>query len=524
MLFSFQTGGVANLKKQKSRSGILNFLGRRLLIALLIVFQIIFLIVLLYRSYQLYWLTVLLTALSVITALHLMMRPDKSAFKLSLVFLILLFPLFGGAFYWIFHFQTASVGFRKQLEHLTQRQKENFQVSTEALERAGSELSRDRWLLQYLQTATAFPVYQNTQTKYFPSGRAMLTDLLDDLRRAERYVFMEYFIIEEGIMWDSILEVLKEKAAAGVDVRIIYDDFGCLLTLPADYAEQLHAMGIQCLKFNKFHPFLTSLQNNRDHRKITVIDGKVAYTGGVNLADEYIDEKIRFGRWKDNAMRLCGEGTVSFTIMFLQMWGALTGHAERIEPYLPSPHFSAVSGGWVQPYSDSPMDKEDVGEHVYMHAINRTGKYLYITTPYLMLGDELMSALKFCAKSGVDVRMITPTKPDKPMVHFTTRSYYRELIDAGVRIYEFQEGFIHAKTVISDGDFAVIGTVNWDFRSLYLHFECGTCLYATQTIADMEADFRETLLHSREVTASDCKTNVLMRLLQEICRLFAPLM
>lgn len=491
---------------------------------MLILFQIVFLIVLLSRSYQLYWVQVLLTALSVITALHLMMRPDKSAFKLSLVFLILLFPLFGGAFYWIFHFQTASVGFRKRLDRLHQRQKENFHPSTDALERAALAFPRDRWLLQYLQNVPAFPVYQNTQTKYFPSGREMLTDLLADLQRAERYIWMEYFIVEEGILWNSVLEILKEKAAAGVDVRIIYDDFGCLLTLPADYDKQMRAEGIRCLKFNPFHPFLTGLQNNRDHRKITVVDGKIAYTGGINLADEYIDEKIRFGRWKDSAVRLCGEGASGFTVMFLQMWSMLTGSEEPPERYLPSVRFSAVSDGWVQPYTDSPMDKEDVGEHVYMHAINRTSKYLYLTTPYLMLGDELMSALKFCAKSGVDVRIITPAKPDKPLVHFTTRSYYRELIEAGVKIYEFCDGFIHAKTVISDGDFAVIGTVNWDFRSLYLHYECGTCLYGTETVAAMEADVRETLLHSRQVTATDCKTNALVRLLQEICRLFAPLM
>ena len=512
------------MQKQKYRSRIRQIFGRRLLIALMILFQIVFLAVMLFRSYQLYWLAALLTALSVVTSLHLIMRPDKSAFKLSLVFLIMLFPIFGGVFYWVFHFQTASVGFRRRLDKLTQKQKREFLVSAAALERAIGESPKDSRLLRYLQGVPAFPVYQNTQTRYFPSGREMLEVMLADLRRAEKYIFMEYFIIEEGMMWDSILEVLREKALAGVDVRVIYDDFGSILTLPAGYAKQLNASGIQCVAFNKFHPFLTTLQNNRDHRKITVIDGKIAYTGGVNLADEYIDVKIRFGRWKDNALRLCGEAAESFTVMFLQMWSLLSKKEEHPRAYLPSPHFTAVSDGWIQPYSDSPVDKENVGESVFLHAFDRSQKYLYITTPYLMVGDELISALKACAGSGVDVRIITPCKPDKPMVHFTTRSYYRELIEAGVKIYEFTEGFIHGKTVISDGDFAVVGTVNLDYRSLYLHFECGVCMYGAATISEVERDFLETLSRCREITAEDCKTNLFVELLQEICRVFAPLM
>ena len=512
------------MQQRKYRSRVRKIFGRRLLIALIILFQIVFLAVMLFRSYQLYWLAALLTALSVATALHLMMRDDKSAFKLSLVFLILLFPIFGGVFYWVFHFQTASVGFRRRLERLTQQQKREFSVSDDALNRATEASPKDRRLVHYLQNVPTFPVYQNTQTRYFPSGREMLEEMLVDLRRAEKYIFMEYFIIEEGIMWDSILEILREKAHEGVDVRLIYDDFGSILTLPTGYDKQLCAQGIQCVAFNKFHPFLTTLQNNRDHRKITVIDGKIAYTGGVNLADEYIDEKIRFGRWKDNALRLCGEAVESFTLMFLQMWSLLAKQEEHPHAYLPSPLFASVSDGWVQPYSDSPVDKENVGENVFLHAFDRSQRYLYITTPYLMVGDELISALKACAQSGVDVKIITPCKPDKPMVHFTTRSYYRELIEAGVRIYEFSEGFIHAKTVISDGDFSVVGTVNLDYRSLYLHFECGVCMYGTSTTAAVEKDFLETLARCREITAADCKTNLFVELLQEICRVFAPLM
>ncbi len=508
----------------KYRSRLSTIFGRRLLVILMILFQLIFLAVLLFRSYQLYWLAGLFTVLSVATAFHLLTRHDKAPFKLSLVFLILLFPVFGGAFYWAFHFQAGSSGYRKSMDRLITTFKEGYDPSDEVLLTAEAQLPKDRKLLHYLQNTAAFPVYKNTQIRYFPSGREMLSVMLKDLERAERYIFLEYFIIEEGVMWDSILEILERKARDGVDVRVIYDDIGSIMTLPAGYDKTLRARGIKCHVFNPFHPFLTSIQNNRNHRKITVIDGKVGYTGGINLADEYIDEKIRFGKWKDNSIRLCGEGAAGLAVMFLQMWGVLERYAEDYKSYLPSPAFAAVSDGWIQPYADSPMDEENVGEQVYLHAIERTQHYLYITTPYLMVGDELMAALKYCAKSGVDVRIITPGKPDKPMVHFTTRSYYRELLAAGIKVYEFAEGFMHAKTFISDGDLAIVGTVNMDFRSLYLHFECGTCLYRSSSIAAIEEDFHASLAQCRQITDADCKPNFFVKLLQDICRIFAPLM
>ncbi len=512
------------MQTHKHRNRLSKIFGRRMLIALLILVQLIFLGVMLYRSYQLYWLAGLLTALSVATAFHLLTRHDKDSFKLSLVFLILLFPVFGGAFYWVLHFQTTSYGYRRRLDKITQKAREGYARSEEQAERAANELPKDQKLIRYLQNTAAFPVYDRTESRYFPSGREMLNVLLEDLARAERYIFLEYFIIAEGVMWDSIAKILRQKVKEGVDVRVIYDDIGSIMTLPTGFAQALEKDGIKCRAFNPFHPFLTSIQNNRDHRKIAVIDGKIAYTGGINLADEYIDEKIRFGRWKDNSIRLCGKAAESFTVMFLQMWGMLVKREETVSEYLSSTTHEENSDGWVQPYNDSPMDKENVGEHVYLHAISRTQKYLYITTPYLMVGDELMTALKNCAKSGVDVRVVTPGKPDKPMVHFTTRSCYRELLQAGIKVYEFADGFIHAKTFISDGDLAIVGTVNMDFRSLYLHFECGACLYRTESVTRIEEDFHATLSECRHISEADCKTNFFVKLLQDICRIFAPLM
>ncbi len=513
------------VKTYRYRSKLRRILNQRLIIALLILSQFTLLIFMLFRTYQFYWLSIALTALSILTALHLLTHHEKSAFKVSLIFLLGFFPVAGGVLYLIYHFQTGAVGFRRRMLKINQELLEYQTPSEERLEEAQISNPGSQKLLSYLQKTVSCTVYRHTETDYFATGKGMLERMLEDLRSAEHFIFLEYFIIEEGIMWGSITEVLKERIAAGVDVRVIYDDLGSIMALPADYPKRLRAQGIPCAVFNPFHPLLTSSQNNRDHRKIAVIDGRVAYTGGINLADEYINEKIRFGHWKDNAVRLEGEAVRGFTLMFLQMWDLLTKTKSDYPALLPPPEqIAAEDDGWVQPYTDCPMDRENVGEHVYLHAIARTQKYLYITTPYLMVDDGMISALKLCAKSGVDVRIIAPGKPDKKLVHFTSRSYYRELIDAGVKIYEYTEGFIHAKTFLSDGDLAIVGTVNMDFRSLYLHFECGACLYGTRTIPQIEADYLDTLSRCKQITEKDCKTGFVGTLLQEIARLFAPLM
>ena len=499
-------------------------LSRRMLIAVLILLQLAMLGTLFVRSYHLLWFARILNLISIVTALHLMTRPDQSAFKLSLVFLILLFPILGGAVYWIMHFQTAGVGFRRSLKEIEARTVGAIQPSKDLLPAVGDELSDEIKQIRYLQNTAGFPLFDNTAVTYFHHGMPMLRSLTKDLQTAERYIFLEYFIIEEGVMWSKILEILKKKAAQGVDVRVIYDDFGCFLTLPPSYSKQLQALGIKCMVFNKFHPFLTCLQNNRDHRKIAVIDGKIAYTGGINLADEYIGEKIRFGTWKDSAVRLCGDAAWSFTVMFLQAWELLTRQKERFSDYAPEARAPVAECGWVQPYTDSPIDRENVGEQVYLQIIQGAKRYLYLTTPYLMVGDNLLSALKLAAKSGVDVRILTPGIPDKKSVHFTTRSYYRELVDAGVRVYEFPGGFVHSKSFVSDDAVATVGTVNLDFRSLYLHFECGVCLYRSQAVLDVKEDFLSTLENCREITVSDCQSSFFKRLLQNIMRVFAPLM
>ncbi len=498
-------------------------LNRRLFVILLVLIQIVFLTFLVLEYSKLHWLADLLTILSLLTALHLITRQCKSAFKISLVFLILLFPLFGGIFYWILHFQTIPIGFRKRLQKIERRSRAAYRLNAASASEVEKQTPENQKIIRYLEDVPGFSVYGNTKTTYLPTGTQMLDLMLEDIRSAEHYVFLEYFIIEEGRMWNSILDLLEEKAAQGVDVRLIYDDLGCFLTLPPGYEKKLRARGIKCQVFNKVRPFLSTAHNNRDHRKITVIDGKIAYTGGMNLADEYINEKIKYGHWKDASIRLCGDGAWSFTVMFLHMWSLLTRTEECVGSYRPEPT-ETEGDGWVQPYTDSPIDKENVGEHVYMHLIQKAKNYLYITTPYLMVDDDLISALKWSAKSGVDVRIITPSCPDKKAVHFTTRSYYRELIDAGVKIYEYGDGFMHAKIFLADDIIATVGTANLDFRSLYLHFECGTCLYRTSSIQDIKEDYLKNLERCDLITDKDCKPNLFIKVCQDICRIFAPLM
>lgn len=498
---------------------------RRMFIALLLLAQLVLIVLSVIYYSNMRWVANLLRALAFLTALHLLTHQRSASLKISMVFLILLFPLFGGVFYWIFHFQTTTVGFRKALQKVQTESVSAYRFCNLPHEKAAEQVPESAKLIRYLDTIPQFPVYDRTNTEFYGDGKAFQSALLEELKKAERYIFLEFFIIGEGIFWDSVLEVLRERVQDGVDVRVIYDDLGCFATLPHKYRKKLASYGISCRVFNPFRPFLTSIQNNRNHRKIAVIDGKVAFTGGINLADEYINERKRFGHWKDSAIKFCGNGAWSFTVMFLQMWSFLTSKKEEVESYLPLDSTKFSKGiGLVQPYADSPMDREAVGEQVYLQIIGSAHTYLYITTPYFMVDDSMLAALRSSAKSGVDVRIILPRKPDKRMVHFTTRSYYRELLSAGIKLYEYNDGFIHSKNMVADDKVASIGTVNLDFRSLYMHFECGACLYQTNSIAEIRDDFLQTLEHCTPITRKDCRGGPIKKLLQDICRLFAPMM
>ena len=496
----------------------------RIFIALLLLAQLILITLSVIYYSKMRWVGDLLRGLAVLTALHLLTHRRPASFKLTMIFLILLFPLFGGVFYWIFHFQTTTVGFRRRLQKIQNESVEGLRRDNVNANQVAEQTPESAKLIRYLDTGARFPVYANTETVYYADGKDFQADLLAECKQAQRYIFLEFFIIGEGEFWDSVLEVLQERAAAGIDVRVIYDDLGSFASLPPHYKRKLQSYGIACCIFNPFRPFLTSIQNNRDHRKIAIIDGCIAFTGGINLADEYINRRDRFGHWKDSAIKLSGNGAWSLTVMFLQMWSFLTSKPLSQDDFLPHVQQMQDNLGWVQPFADSPMDREAVGEQVYLQIIGNAQRYLYITTPYFMVDDSMLATLKSAAKSGVDVRLILPNHPDKPLVHFTTRSYYRELLTSGIKLYEYADGFIHSKSMVSDGLTACVGTVNLDFRSLYMHFECGVCLYQTGTVEQIRLDFLQTLEHCRPISLKDCKAGPLKILMQNICRLFAPMM
>ena len=346
--------------------------------------------------------------------------------------------------------------------------------------------------------------------------------MLAAMEKAEKYIFVEFFIISQGRMWDTVHELLRRKAADGVDVRLIYDDTGCATGLPVRYWRKLEAEGIRALAFNPFVPVINLVMNNRDHRKILVVDGKVAFTGGINLADEYINEKRRFGYWRDTGVRLEGPAAWSFTTMFLEFWAA--NRPQSDERAVPRPEMPAREGsGLVQPFCDTPVDDECVAKNVYLELINQAQKELFITTPYLILENDLISALCLAAKRGVDVRIYTPGIPDKPTIFQLTRSYFPVLIRAGVKIFSFVPGFLHAKTWLCDGRVAAVGSINLDYRSLYLHFECSALLYGCPALRDIREDMLDLESQCRLVRLSDCRTSGLGMLASAVLRLVAPL-
>ena len=381
-------------------------------------------------------------------------------------------------------------------------------------------------LAQYLRgRGGGFPVYENTQVTYFPSGEAKFAALLPQLESATQYIFLEYFIIDEGLMWGRILEILARKAAQGVDVRVMYDGTCEFSTLPRDYPRRLEALGIRCKVFAPVTPFVSTHYNYRDHRKIAVVDGQVAFTGGVNLADEYINRVVRFGHWKDTAVMLRGEAVRSFTLMFLNMW-AIDEHAMEASRFLAYPTKPAMDApGFVLPYSDSPVDGNKVGEQVYIDILSRARRYVHIMTPYLIIDHNMETALQYAAERGVDVHLILPGIPDKKYAFALAHTHYASLMKAGVKISEYTPGFVHAKVFVADDREAVVGTINLDYRSLYHHFECAAYMLDVPCIADIEADFQHTLKQCRRMTPERLKNDKLsMKVAGALLKAIAPLM
>jgi len=500
---------------------------RRFIICILILAQIGFLVLsLMGQTEVITWLDPALRLFSILLALQIVSENNKSGYRMVWVVLLLLMPVVGIPFYFLFKAQSGTKKLNERIKEIEFKAQPSFAMNESCFEQAMEDCRSHSSGLSYLQRYTRFPVCRRTQTEYFSPGEKFFEALIEDLEKAEKYIFLEYFIVNEGHMWGVIEEILERKAGQGVDVRLLYDDMGCFLSLPADFDKRLERKGIKAAVFNPFTPFISAMQNNRDHRKICSVDGKIAYTGGINLADEYINKLERFGHWKDSALRLEGEAAWNLTVIFLEQWELTRRAKEDYLRFYPWHHTTCPvnDDGYALPYADSPVDDENIGEHVYLQIINSARDYLYICSPYLIVDDALASALSLCAKSGVDVRIITPGKADKPFVHFTTQSYYRQLIRSGVRIYQYTQGFMHSKTFVSDDVVATVGTTNLDYRSLYLNFECGVWMYGSRAVMQVKRDFLETLEHCHEMGADDCNCSGLKRIWQEFLRLFAPLM
>ena len=466
------------------------------------------------------WINGLLNGLSIFIVLYLVRKDENSAYKIGWIALIGILPLLGGALYLLFGNKAPSKHLRERMQRVEQAHQADLvqrEGQTDTLDVSSRNLSR------YVARYGPFPAWKNTAAEYFSCGEAMYPRLLEDLERAESFIFLEFFIVRTGIMWDGIEQILRRKAAQGVDVRLIYDDFGSLLGLPGDFVIRMEKAHIRCIPFNPVVPLVSLVMNHRDHRKIVVVDGNVAYTGGVNLADEYINAEQRFGYWKDAAIRLEGAAVWNFTVMFLNGWNAFRPMETDYTPFAPSAR-PAVQDGVVQPYSDSPLDEEPVAETVYLDILSQAQHYVYLYTPYLAIGEELVDALKNAAKRGVDVRLVLPGIPDKKLVFRLSRSYYMPLLRAGVRIYEYTPGFLHAKCYVSDDRVAVVGSINMDYRSLFLHFECGVLLFHNSQIAALREDVLRTLPQCRKLQLSDCRTSLAGTALDSVLRLVSPLM
>lgn len=468
--------------------------------------------------------------LDIVLIVYEVNRIEDPGFKLTWVILIAGVPTFGAVLYLFLHNNWLTRRIADKRRHVEESIKPFIQQDENVKAEFKAEHPTEVGVSEYLYNTKQFPVYKNSSVRYFDIGEKMFEELKDELRSAQKFIFIEMYIINpSGKMWPEILEILKEKVKSGVEVRLLYDGMGCLNLLKNDYPEYLNSIGIKCKVFAPVMPLLSTYQNNRDHRKIVVIDGKVAFTGGINFADEYINEIVRFGHWKDTAVKIIGTAVSEFTSIFLQTWNSIvyTIGEDDFEKYISVTNtYDFKDGeGYVMPFADSPYTSDRLGESIYLNNINSAQTSVHIMTPYLVLTSKMVDALKFAAKRGVDVKIILPHIPDKAYAFYLAGTYYKELMSAGVKIYEYLPGFVHAKVSLSDSKRAAVGTINHDFRSLYLNYECSAYFVGVPEINDMENDFNETLKQCILITEAEYKSrSAFKRLLGKLIRLVAPLL
>lgn len=508
---------------------------RIILLALALIVQIV-IIFIIWRnlvSYS-YLIEIIGVLFSLIMVLYLILKDQNPAYRQSWIILIMLFPLFGGMLYFLIGNKKPIRGMRESIAQKEEEHADEIEavpdVSHLLAEKNESYAGMSHYLKKYAQS----PLYINDPIAYYPSGEAMMNDLVHDLRQAKKTIFLEFFIIEYGVMFDLIFNELIAKVKEGVDVRLIYDGFGTLTRLPDNFEEYCQELGISALCFNPVRPLVSMAYNTRDHRKFIIIDNEITYTGGLNIADEYINAVERFGYWKDTMIRVEGPATWNYTIMFLNLWNAFNETDKSYESFRPQSllelaqcppmDLKNISNiyGFVQPFGDTPLNDESVAENIYQSILHHATDYVYIYTPYLVISYEMQVALQMAAKRGVDVKLMTPGIPDKKLVYRMTRSFYRPLLNAGVEIYEFEPGFLHAKSFISDDQIATVGTSNLDYRSLYLHFETNTVMYYHPVIKDIKEDMLETIAKSKKITIKDTNQYFLGHAWDAVLRLLAP--
>ncbi len=463
-------------------------------------------------------------ATEIFCVIRIIASDDNPDYKVPWLLFVLIIPIVGFMLYFMFYSRTLQNKFVKRLAALKNMgYKKDDSVLFSELHRENPVAASQAKMLCNIAECS---IFTNTKLKYFPLGEDMHTRLLEDLRSAEKFIYMEYFIIEEGKLWNSILDILKEKATQGVDVKVVYDDIGCMMTLPGNYHTILKSCGIHATPFSLLKGNADSEFNNRSHRKITVIDGKVGYTGGINLADEYINAVVKHGHWKDTAIRLEGEAVWELTKLFLIDYGINVRKMPEIKAGLFPTQSGIKEDGYIIPFGDGPhpLYERRVGKSVIQNMLNSATEYMWMTTPYLIIDNDLCTSIENAALRGVDVRIIVPHIPDKKLIFAMTQSYYHRLMKAGVKIYEYEPGFIHAKSYLTDDKYAMIGTINLDYRSLVHHFENGVWMYRTGLIKNLKNDIIDTMGKSITVTRDMLKTNLLQRFICAVVRIFAPML
>lgn len=468
-----------------------------------------------------------MSLLGAVLIIFIINRDEPAEFKMTWIIPICLFPVLGALLYVFVIGNVGGLGLRAKYYQRTEETKDLLFTSPKTEEILKKCPAHFRGFVHYMQHTAGYPAYQASEAQYYPLGEDKFEDLKKELLKAKSYIFLEYFIVERGIMWNGILDILKEKVKEGVEVRVMYDGMCSILLLPYRYPKELRKYGIKAKMFAPIMPFLSTNQNNRDHRKIVVIDGKVAFTGGVNLADEYINQKRVYGHWKDTAVKVTGDAVRSFTVMFLQMWNVSEKTEEDYERYLQDVEEEAAdcNDGIVIPYGGTPTRKEETVKTVYESMISGAARYVHIMSPYFIVEREFLDCMRYASQRDVEVAMILPHIPDKKIVYYIARTFYPELLKAGIKVYEYTPGFVHAKVFVSDDEIATVGTVNLDYRSFYHHFECGACFFGGQVVRQAEEDFRKTLQSCQEVTWDYYKKIPLrQKVIGRIFRLLGPLM